>query len=282
MNNTSEVNWNNLYNGPLKDVFIDLEQAFHQAGIDYYIIGAQARDIWLGRPARGTETKDLDLAILVGGKEDYEQIRQHLMSSNGFHPLRDNYYAYRSPAGVQVDILPFGGMNFDEPVTAAAVTRLPVNALQEVYDQGTTVIEPDHGALFKVATLPSIMLLKLIAYDDRPENRIKDVGDIVRIIQQYASIESDYIYEHHNDLFDPDRTPIRWTTNNDLSCIVLGREINRIIEKNDALKSRTTRIIADFIARNADSPFVREMSRITNLPVSEMVYWLSLIDRTRV
>jgi len=272
------MNWNNLYSGPLRDVFTDLEKAFHQAGIDYYIIGAQARDIWLGRPARGTETKDLDLAILVGSNEDYEHIRQYLVSSNGFHPQRDNYFAYRSPTGIQVDILPFGGMNFDEPTTATAVTRLPVNALQEVYNQGTIAIGPEHGAVFKVATLPSILLLKLIAYDDRPENRAKDVGDIVQIIQQYASIEREFIYEHHNDLFDPDRTPVKWTANSELSCIVLGREIRRIIDKNDVLKQRTGKIIEDFIIKNAESPFVREMSRITDLPVSEMIHWLTLIN----
>lgn len=275
--NTCVMNWNNLYSGPLKEVFTDLERTFHQAGIDYYIIGAQARDIWLGRPVRGTETKDLDLAILVGSNEDYEQVRQLLLSSGRLHPQRDNYFAYRSPGGIQIDILPFGGMNFDEPVTAAAVTRLPVNALQEVYDQGTVVTGPGYGATFKVATLPSILLLKLIAYDDRPENRTKDVGDIVHIIQQYASIEREFIYQHHNDLFDPDRTPVKWNADNELSAIVLGREIRRIIDKNDALRERTVRIISGFITSNAESRFVREMSRVTDLPVSEMIEWLSFL-----
>ncbi len=37
----------------------------------------------------------------------------------------------------------------------------------------------------KAATLPAIVLLKLIAYDDRPEHRIKDPGDIAGIIYYF-------------------------------------------------------------------------------------------------
>ena len=74
------MNWNNLLTGPLKGVLTDLEEAFHHSGIDYYIIGAQARDIWLGRPGKGySETKDIDLAILVGNKEEYDGVKGYLV-----------------------------------------------------------------------------------------------------------------------------------------------------------------------------------------------------------
>lgn len=48
----------------------------------------------------------------------------------------------------------------------------------EVYQSGTEEVEMETGHNFKIATLPSIVLLKLIAFDDRPEKRSKDARDI--------------------------------------------------------------------------------------------------------
>lgn len=58
------------------------------------------------------------------------------------------------------------------------------------------------GNRFKIATLPSIILLKLIAYDDRPEFRIKDIQDISDIINMYFEIETNIIFDEHYDLLE--------------------------------------------------------------------------------
>lgn len=48
----------------------------------------------------------------------------------------------------------------------------------EVCLSGTKKIETETGHEFKVGTLPSIVLLKLIAFEGRPEKRTKDARDI--------------------------------------------------------------------------------------------------------
>ncbi len=81
-----------------------------------------------------------------------------------------------APSGIQVDILPFGAMEIDADITLASqgLTNVHVNGFMEVYQSGTQEIRVETGHNFKVATLPSIVLLKFIAFDDRPEHRIKE------------------------------------------------------------------------------------------------------------
>jgi predicted nucleotidyltransferase len=282
MINTSAMKWNNLYAGPLKEVFAAMEHAFRQAGVDYYIIGAQARDVWYARAGkRFRDTKDLDLAVLVGSNDEYFRVKQYLVDHNEFHPLRENYFALRTPSGIIVDILPFGGVDFENPfdTSTTAVTSLPINALDEVFRHGTVTVDGEQGHSFKVATLPSIVLLKLIAFDDRPEHRQKDAGDIAHIISQYASFERDFIYEYHNDLFDPDRAPVLWSDDGELGAIVIGREVSRIIQDNKGLQQRVRKILTDFISQHSNSAFVREMSRVTEHTIATILEWLMKMER---
>ncbi|MDZ7773066.1 MAG: hypothetical protein U5K31_10070 [Balneolaceae bacterium] len=80
-----------------------------------------------------------------------------------------------------------------------------VNGLEEVFRKATVLaVDNDADVQFRVATLPAILLLKLIAYDDRPEKRTQDPGDIRGIIRNYFDIEDRMIYDHHNDLFERD------------------------------------------------------------------------------
>lgn len=75
--------------------------------------------------------------------------------------------------GIQVDILPFGEIEINDEVKfeGTGLISIKVNGFNEVYFAGTETVELSTGHTFKVATLPAIVLLKFIAYDDRPEVR---------------------------------------------------------------------------------------------------------------
>jgi len=47
------------------------------------------------------------------------------------------------------------------------MTAIKVDGMIEVYRSGTEEVTLETGNVFKVATLPAIILLKFIAYDDR-------------------------------------------------------------------------------------------------------------------
>lgn len=60
------MNLNNIREGQLKRVFDDLEAAFEAKQIDFYVIGALARDIWYSRgDKKFRSTQDVDFALMI-------------------------------------------------------------------------------------------------------------------------------------------------------------------------------------------------------------------------
>ncbi len=49
-----------------------------------------------------------------------------------------------------------------------------------------------------------MIILKLIAWSDRPEERTDDLPDILKIIEHYFNLEYDEIVEFHYDTFPED------------------------------------------------------------------------------
>lgn len=59
----------------------------------------------------------------------------------------------------------------------------------------------------KIANIPPLsgmVILKLIAWNDKPEYRENDLADILKIIQNYYDIKFSEIVEHHYDIFPED------------------------------------------------------------------------------
>src|SRR5690242_428632 len=215
------MNLSSIREGELKEIFDALEEAFKALKIDYYLIGALARDIWYARgniPFR--TTKDVDFAVLIGSRAAYDGVKRYLKDRRGFGDNRGNSFVMRAPSGIQVDILPFGEIEIDDGVKieGAGLTTIKVNGFKEVYRFGTEEVEMKTGHNFKVATLQAIILLKLIAYDDRPEQRSKDARDIANILLHFFDLHADLIYEHHGDLFGVEERSLE-----EISAIVIGR-----------------------------------------------------------
>jgi predicted nucleotidyltransferase len=115
------------------------------------------------------------------------------------------------------------------------------------------MIQFENEQSFKVCTLPGIVILKLIAYDDRPELRQKDILDITLILKHYFDIESDIIYESHYDIFEEDI---------DLSLIaarVLGRQMKIILNHSSELENRIIAILENEIRDAANSKMAELM-----------------------
>jgi len=130
------------------------------------------------------------------------------------------------------------------------------------------------GHNFKIATLPSIVLLKLIAFDDRPEHRTKDARDIAHIIDHFFDLQADLIYRNHVDLFEDenDRRSLQ-----DIAAIVIGREIKQICTGNNSLLERMQKILKAHIQMAETSPFIRNMVEETKKDVGQCVLWLDNI-----
>lgn len=203
------MNLSDLREGELKDIFNALEEAFDATGTDYYVIGALAKDVWYSQgDILSRQTKDIDFAVLVGSQENYEAIKKYLKANKNFLNTKGNSFVMMSPSGAQVDILPFGEIEIDDSIAVAGgdLDMIKVNGFREVYETGTKGMTLDTGHHFDIATLPAIVLLKLIAYDDRPERRAKDPRDIADIIENFLELQADLMYSEENlDLFKEEK-----------------------------------------------------------------------------
>lgn len=226
----------------LEDVIQILEAVFQKFEVDFYIIGALAKDMWLSKEEiRSRATKDVDLAIFVSDADDYKEIKSTLIKEHSFKEVSTNVFALLTPYGYPVDMLPFGSIEIDEAVEVEGdgLTKVHVNGFKEIYKQGLAPILTDEGLTFKIASLASIILLKLVTFDDRPEKRTQDIKDIALIIRHYFHIESNLIYDQHNDLFANDDLELM-----DIAALVIGREIKNILADNHTLKNRVLNILS--------------------------------------
>ena len=129
-----------------------------------------------------------------------------------------------------------------------------MEGLREVFARGTEGVTFDDNATYQVATLPAIVLLKFIAWDDRPEYRSKDLWDIGAILEYYFDCFSEDIYENHNDLFSDRELE-------EISAYVIGRKIKYIIGESSDLHLRLINILTEkqetiikIIAKSGEKP----------------------------
>lgn len=192
MKNTSKINLSRQNDPRLTEVLNAVDKCCTELGIDFYILGALARDVWYREgeiPILGT--KDVDFAILIRDVEQFSQLKKMLEKSFGFTPIADNEFALLDENRLQIDILPFGQLEVEDgQAFDVSKHKVKVNGLNEVYLQSVKPVFLFDDREFNVATLPAIFLLKLIAYDDRPEQRPNDPEDCMSIIQNYFDDES--------------------------------------------------------------------------------------------
>jgi predicted nucleotidyltransferase len=172
----------------------------------YMLVGAMARDILLynvfgQRVLRATQ--DVDIAILIDSWERFNTVKSEILHSPDFLPTTTQPYrvlhktsatAYPTP----VDILPFGGI-----ATEAEAFRWPppdtnlvmnVAAFADAYESSITVtIGP--GFDLKIASIPGLVLLKLLAWADRT--------DVLRLIETYGDAgNEELLYTDKIDLLE--------------------------------------------------------------------------------
>ena len=277
------MNFNKLNETALKEVFSALEETFKKLNIDYYLIGAIARDIWYTRGNKiFRTTKDIDFAAMVGSLEEYQSVKDYLKDHKGFQDSKGNSFVMTTSSGFQVDILPFGEIEIDDTIQlkGTGLTSIKVNGFMEVFNGGTEEVTMASGQVFQVATLASIILLKLIAFDDRPEHRLKDARDIANILFHYFELEQDQVYgEENKDIFTSGSSELDELSLPEIGSLVAGRTIHKIIVGNDILYARIIRILEQHISQKDESVFVRNMSQEVALPVNEIIKWLQKLNQ---
>ena len=235
----SKINYNALSIDGLKDVFIQISETCKELEIDFFIIGAIARNIWyVSNNENSRGTKDIDFGVYVSDVKKYNELREELKSNYGYKESTENAFCLITQDGKQIDLLPFGEIEKEGQVIieGKGLTKVNLDGFKEAFEFGVNEVEIGEEK-YKACSIPGVMILKLIAYDDRPNRRIKDIVDINSICLNYPALEADFIWGNHFDLYEGD------IEHYEVGVIVLGREMKKLVLTNSDLENRIISII---------------------------------------
>lgn len=212
-----------------------LHNVFNELSIDAYIIGAQARDIWFFPLRNPRVTRDIDWVIADSNENLFKELKSILVEREGFretpNPLR-----LLTPDNIEIDLLPF-----DHPEIPHFL------GFHEIFERGTEDFIFDNGKTYQVATLPAVVLLKLIAWNNRPEKRGKDIEDITYILKHFD------IYTDDGFILFTEIEP------EFISARIIGRKINQIIGNSTDLKNHIISILENHIENPDTSKIIKIM-----------------------
>jgi predicted nucleotidyltransferase len=214
----------------LVEVLRGINEVATALGIRFFLVGAMARIIVLEschaiRSGRGT--RDLDIAVEVGGWNEFHRLSEGLVAKGNFAATREPQ-AFR--AGLyRVDIVPFGGITGGQGKISwppAHEVFMSTMGFEEAYEWAMTLRLRDQPALdIKVPTIPGLALMKFISWHDRYPERPKDAEDLLLLMNHYAEAgNEERLYGKETELlqaegFDPVMAGIR----------LLGRDIAKMV-----------------------------------------------------
>jgi hypothetical protein len=154
-------------------------------------------------------------------------------------------------------------VNFNE-----RYTDLHVLGFREVMEEAVQVNIEEKIA--NIPPLPGMVILKLIAWSDRPEEREDDLPDILKIIEHYYNLAWDEIVENHNDTFDKDPFDEKI-----IAAEVLGRKSRLYLEKSEAISARILHVLNSNLQDASKSAIARVWARKLD---ADIEYAFSLLN----
>ena len=253
MMNTSNQSYKELAIPYFKEVFEIIDEIMQKYQIPYYLIGVNAIALELLKenikPGRGT--KDIDFAIMISSTKEYQKIITDL-ESKGFTKVQAPWTFYNKAFNAVIDVLPFG--EIEEEFTLNFNKRqidLHVLGLKEILADSREIYIDEK--IVQIPPLPGMVILKLVAWSDRPEDRDQDPGDILRIIQHYFDYNYDEILEKHNDIF-----PEEEFDELKIAARVLGRNARKYLQSSESLKKRVLKILDEHTSSAKSSEFLKK------------------------
>ena len=253
----------------MREAMAALQRGFNNFGIDFYIVGAVARDIWMTQiydePSRRM-TKDLDLAVFLNDTAAYGALQTWLVEREGFVRAPSSAFCLLYPlaagaGNVTVDLMPFGAIADeagDVYFAGRGMERISTVGFAEVLAEAATVATPT-SEQWRIVTLPGIVVLKLIAWQDRPE-RGKDATDVWNLLVVYFDLITDDVYATHFDLLAEEETPDTANLALLVGARVLGRQVRALLA-DSPVRTRLLALLADQLVLGEQSPLARTMSR---------------------
>jgi len=146
------------------------------------LIGASALGCFL--EMRWRQTGDLDLAVAAS-------LEEYLGAPLPPGWFRDTRMEQRwsSPEGVLVDVIPAGPelLRRGQMTWPRSGHRMTLLGLRLAFDHGRRITVSGQLAV-RVAPVPVLAILKIVAYRDRPQERERDLADLAYILTDFAPV----------------------------------------------------------------------------------------------
>lgn len=255
MSNASNKTYKELAIPYFNEVFTIIDETLSHLKIPFYLVGVNAVALELLKdgikPSRGT--KDIDFAIMISSLAEFEKVVSHLETA-GFNKAKAPWTLYHPKYNTAIDLLPFGQIEENDTVNFnERYTDLHVLGFKEVLEHAVPVAIEEKFA--QIPPLHGMIILKLIAWNDRPEDRDNDLYDILIIIKEYFDINSNEIFDHHYDTFPEEFDKII------VAARVLGRKIGEIIKKSEKVKQRVLQVLHNNTADFNNTPIAERWAR---------------------
>jgi predicted nucleotidyltransferase len=225
-----------------------MESVLQKFNVDFFLVGAVARDI---RLAAGEEfkalrkTNDVDIAILLDEENQFYAIKDALLATGHFEESSYKAIKLMYKAAIEVDLLPFGGIENDErelQLSRYALLVMDMSGFKEVYPFVDTLTVAE-GLTLNVCSLEGLVVLKLIANDDNP-SRTKDITDIEHFLKVYFELNSNEIYTDYMEVMELYDTDIAEYLQL-VSARVVGRKMKEMLSDEDGSAENMKTILAN-------------------------------------
>ena len=248
-----------LSNPELKEILQALNSFFQSKEIDFYIVGATARDILLTNlygliPER--KTMDIDIAIAISDWKEFEIIERELPQREYFEKNSQQKQRFMYKEFYAIDVIPFGkiaqkdGNIYWPPdgTFAMSVWGFPEIAAAAIS------VSIDDELNIRISSLSGFFLLKLMAWKDRHLYSAKDAYDIALILLHYLGINEQRAVQEHYDLYEVE--PFDQV---EASGRLIARDVKALIGYNKDTMTYLIKILEKEITLAQESPLVNQL-----------------------
>ncbi|WP_369920103.1 hypothetical protein AB8E32_17375 [Marinomonas polaris] len=240
---------------PVLNIIIDVTT---QLDVPYFIAGATARDLLLfhvfGRDP-GRKTHDIDTAILVSGWDSFASVKSALLDSGLSETKLPHRLMYES-SGLPIDIIPFGSIadkTGEIQWPPEHVVTMSVTGFQEAFDHAV-LVDIGQGVSVRVTSLAGLVLLKLMAWQERRLETNKDITDFLTILTEYPNVEFDRLYD---DFIPAEKL------NYDIErqgAFLLGHDLNMILSHPNTNSKTLSQLVA--LQTSQSEMFINDLLKI--------------------
>jgi predicted nucleotidyltransferase len=210
---------------------------------------------------------------MISSIQEFESIVEELVKF-GFNKVQAPWTLYHPKFNTVIDLMPFG--EIEEKFTVnfnQRNTYLHVLGLTEVLLEPETITIEEKS--LQIPSLPGMVVLKLIAWSDRPEDRGNDLYDILRIIEHYFDLNFDEIVEHHFDTFPDDDKLDQFK----IAARVLGRKASKFLNVSKAINDRILKTINENVVNVEKSAIAKQWIRDKDW---DLIYAVEILEELKM